>query len=86
MQWQPWSRGSLSCSACSDSKARGELYREKDLGLWPARTKPEFPFHSQPLSPSHICEGTDTTLGKKAFFKDAGGELPGEGRHQPEPF
>lgn len=36
----------------SRHRGSGELYQEQDLGFWPGRTKPEFPFHSQ--SASHI--------------------------------
>lgn len=55
-------------------RGSAELYQEQDLGFWPGRTKPEFPFHSQPLSASLIREGTDTVLGKSAFFWDYWGE------------
>lgn len=67
--WQPRSRGSCR------QRGSGELYQEQDLGLWPGRTKPEFLFHSQPLSASHICEGADTTLKKSAFFWGCWGRI-----------
>lgn len=49
-----------------------ELYQDKDLGLWPARTKAEFPFHSQPLSASHLCVGTGNMLEKKPLLRMLG--------------
>ena len=52
-----------------------ELYLGKDLGLRPVRTKPEFPFHSQPLPGSHICKGTGKKKHSSNLYKGCWGEL-----------
>lgn len=46
-----------------------------DLGLRPVRTKPEFPFHSQPLPGSHICKGTGKKKHSSNLYKGCWGEL-----------